>query len=107
MRNVWTVAVGIVLLNVGSSQAHPIDDALSTASRCASVADLRNWLDCYYGAAQPVRASLGLKPALKTQTDLATAPPSGNIPAADISLRNTIMASAFQCNGDTRQWLDC
>jgi len=80
---------------------------LSTASRCASVADLRNWLDCYYGAAQPVRASLGLKPALKTQIDLAAAPPSGNIPPSDVSLRNAIMASAFQCNGDARAWLDC
>jgi hypothetical protein len=111
MRNVQALATGIVLLllTIGSSQARPIDDTLSTASRCASIADLRNWLDCYYGAAQPVRASLGLKPALKAQIDLATAPPSGKIPPAEVSLRNGVMAAAFQCNGnaDTRQWLDC
>jgi hypothetical protein len=100
-------AAAIIALTTGHGQARPIDDALSTASRCASIADLRTWLDCYYGAAQPVRASLGLKPALKTQLDLATAPPAGTIPPADVPMRNAIMAAAFQCNGDTRQWLDC
>ena len=100
-------AAAIIALTTGHGQARPIDDALSTASRCASIADLRTWLDCYYGAAQPVRASLGLKPALKTQTDLAAAPPAGTIPSAEVSLRNTIMPAVFQCTEDTRQWLDC
>jgi hypothetical protein len=108
MKNRYLFAVAaITAMTAGHSQARPIDDTLSTASRCASIPDLRNWLDCYYGAAQPVRASLGLKPALKNQIDLATAPPSGNIPRADLPLRNAVMAAAFQCNGDGRQWLDC
>lgn len=103
------IVAAIAGLTTGHAQARPIDDTLSTASPCASIAELRNWLDCYYGAAQPVRASLGLKPALKAQIDLATAPPPGKIPSAEVSLRNAVMASASQCNSnaDARQWLDC
>lgn len=39
------------------------DAVLSGALRCYAVADERQWLDCYYGAAQPMRARLGLSAA--------------------------------------------
>jgi hypothetical protein len=39
-------------------------------SRCLSIADERTFLDCVYGAAQPVRAELGLPPAPQSQTNL-------------------------------------
>jgi hypothetical protein len=39
------------------------DAVLANALRCYAIADERQWLDCYYGAAQPMRARLGLKPA--------------------------------------------
>lgn len=39
------------------------DAVLSGALRCYAIADERQWLDCYYGAAQPMRARLGLSPA--------------------------------------------
>jgi hypothetical protein len=39
------------------------DQVLSAAYGCTTVAEDRGWLDCYYGAAQPLRAALGLPPA--------------------------------------------
>jgi hypothetical protein len=46
------------------------DDVMAGAVRCASIADDRTWLDCYYGAAQPMRGSLGLPPAPAAQQRL-------------------------------------
>jgi hypothetical protein len=55
---------------------------MSATARCAAIGDNRIWLDCYYGAAQPMRAELGLAPALPSQTLLAAArpPASANLP---------------------------
>jgi hypothetical protein len=39
------------------------DDVLSGMQRCQAIADDRTWLDCTYGAQQPMRAKLGLPPA--------------------------------------------
>ena len=50
--------------------ADPRTDVLSTAARCNAIADYRVWLDCYYGAAQSMRALLGLAPAPPAQTRL-------------------------------------
>jgi hypothetical protein len=90
------------------AQARPRDDALSGAFRCAVIGDSRQWLDCYYGAAQPVRAALGLSPALAGQIKLAAVPPGGGAPR-DEAVRDDVMAGAAGCNrvaGD-RPWLDC
>ncbi|HUO02134.1 MAG TPA: hypothetical protein VMU31_05100 [Rhizomicrobium sp.] len=49
-------------------------DAVRAASqRCDSITDERTWLDCYYGAAQPVRAEIGLPPAPLSQQKLVPA----------------------------------
>jgi hypothetical protein len=42
------------------------DQVMGGAFRCGSFADERQWLNCYYGAAGPVRAQLGLSPAAQT-----------------------------------------
>jgi len=55
--------------------ADPRSDVLSTAARCNAIADYRVWLDCYYGAAQSMRALLGLAPAPAAQVGLV--PPAG------------------------------
>jgi hypothetical protein len=55
--------------------ADPRTDVLSTAARCNAIADYRVWLDCYYGAAQSMRALLGLAPAPGGQVGLV--PPAG------------------------------
>jgi hypothetical protein len=50
--------------------AGPREDSLAGVSRCASLPDDRTFLDCVYGAMQPVRAELGLPPALAAQQRL-------------------------------------
>ena len=47
--------------------AGPRDQARAGSLRCDSITDERTWLDCYYGAAQPVRADLGLTAAPVSQ----------------------------------------
>jgi hypothetical protein len=97
----------VCALGPGLAQARPRDDVMAGAFRCAAIGDSRQWLDCYYGAAQPVRAGLGLAPPSAAQLRLAQSPPPGE--AADTALRDAVMAGAFGCNSyaDDRQWLDC
>jgi len=64
MRHLWWLWVPAVAALIGPVQARPRDDALASAFRCAAIGDSRQWLECYYGSAQPVRAALGLAPAL-------------------------------------------
>jgi hypothetical protein len=45
---------------------NPRYQATAEALRCNGVADERQWLNCYYAAAGPVRAQLGLPPAPQT-----------------------------------------
>jgi hypothetical protein len=91
-----------------TAQARTRDQVMSEAFGCAQIGDARTWLDCYYGAAQPVRATLGLQSAQAAQVSLARSPPASSAPqAADI--RDAVLLGASRCNdrnGD-RQWLDC
>ena len=50
--------------------AGPRDDVLFGISRCGGISNDRTWLDCVYGAAQPMRAQLGLQPAPLSQQKL-------------------------------------
>jgi hypothetical protein len=70
--------------------AGPRDDVKAGAARCDGITDDRTWLDCYYGAAQPLRAQLGLAPAPGTQQALVPPPKLGApAPAAAFQLSNT------------------
>jgi hypothetical protein len=69
------VLAGVAVLAQGALAGPARDEVMSGAARCAGIADDRTWLDCYYGAAQPMRGSLGLSPAPYTQTKLV--PPAG------------------------------
>jgi hypothetical protein len=91
-----------------TAQARTRDQVMSKAFGCAQIGDARTWLDCYYGAAQPVRATLGLQSAPAAQVSLALSPPANSVPqAADI--RDTVLSGASRCNerNSDRQWLDC
>ena len=66
-------------LPLAVAQAGPRDDVKSASARCDSISDDHTWLNCYYGAAQPVRAELGLPAAPETQQSLVPPP---NQPAA-------------------------
>lgn len=52
-------------------------DVQAAELRCAVISDNRAWLDCYYGAAQPMRQLLGLAPAPVEQTRLVPGPGPG------------------------------
>jgi hypothetical protein len=66
------LVIGCVLLLfvTAEAQAAARDEMLSGISRCAGIADNRTFLDCVYGAAQPMRAELGLPPASPAQIGL-------------------------------------
>ena len=79
MRCAKPLALGFLCLTT-AAVADPRADVLSTAARCNAIADYRVWLECYYGAAQSMRALLGLAPAPPAQVRLvppieAGAPP--------------------------------
>jgi hypothetical protein len=104
----WFLSPVFLLLAALPAEARPRDDALAGAFRCAVIGDARQWLDCYYGAAQPVRAGLGLAPATAAQVKLASAPPAGGAPA-QVAARDEVMARAAGCMRVVaeRAWLDC
>ena len=56
------------------------DDVWAAMRRCQIFQDDRTWLDCTYGAQQPMRARLGLPPAPDSQQRLV--PPAASSPTA-------------------------
>jgi hypothetical protein len=95
---------GATLLGVSASPAtaDPRQDTLAGISRCAGLPDDRTFLDCVYGAAQPLRTELGLPPAPGFQIQLvppapgartAMPPPMAAAPPASVPAR---VASAPQ-----------
>jgi hypothetical protein len=62
------------------AEAAPRDEMLVGISRCTSISDERTFLDCVYGAAQPVRAELGLPPAPATQIRLVPGAGAVSVP---------------------------
>jgi hypothetical protein len=66
--------------------ADPRSDALAGISRCASIADDRTLLDCIYGAAQPLRAQLGLPPAPAAQVNLVPPAAPGAVIASPLAM---------------------
>lgn len=103
------LGTALVMFAASPAAARPRDTVLSSAFRCATIGDSRTWLDCYYGAAQPVRAVLGLQPVPTSQLRLVTQPPAGTPSADDIEVRDMVMNGAVRCisQSDARQWLDC
>jgi hypothetical protein len=101
--------VFLLALGIGPAAARPQDEVLSGALRCAAIGELRTWLDCYYGAAQPERLSLGMPPVPATQARLVAAPPAGTAPGQDMELRDDVVRSALECNRTAmgRGWLTC
>jgi hypothetical protein len=69
--------VGLLLLCAAPAAADPRSDALAGAARCQAISDDRAFLNCLYGAMQPLRAELGLSPAPQAQTGLV---PSATLP---------------------------
>jgi len=107
----WLLFCCCVLTAVSSSGAlaRPRDEVMSGAYRCAAIGSPREWLDCFYGAAQPQRAAIRLAPALAQQLKLAASPPAGTPGEDDLRVRDSVIARASGCARfvDDRPWLDC
>ncbi len=101
-------AAFLTLLLVVPAAARPRDDVMINVYRCAGHAATRVWLDCYYGAAQPQRAALGLAPAPAAQVALVTTPSAPGM-LQDMAARDAVIAAAAHCGSVAaeRPWLDC
>lgn len=62
------------------------DEVMARASACYTTRDDREWLNCYYGAAQPIRSELGLSPA--PQMNAASAARSISQPLNSLPAQN-------------------
>ena len=66
-----TALVGLFwIATLSPGFAAPREDALAGIERCRATSDDRRFLDCVYGAVQPLRAEFGLTPAPVFQTQL-------------------------------------
>ena len=84
MRKV-ILAVAILAGAPGLAAADTREDVVAGLARCAALTDDRQWLDCYYGAAQPMRAWLGLSPAPQAQLKLLSVQPKPSVLPATVS----------------------
>jgi hypothetical protein len=106
----YCVVAGLLLLTLPvMAQQRPRDAVMAGAYRCGAIGAPRQWLDCYYGAAQPARAQLGLPPAPQAQIELALSPPAGTASTRVAAVRDAVLASSLRCYAreDDRAWLDC
>jgi hypothetical protein len=71
------MVIAIVAALSGSAYAGTRDDVLAGIARCGGIADDHTWLNCVYGAAQPMRNQLGLPPAPASQVNLV--PPASAV----------------------------
>ena len=100
------VAISLFCLcaSAAPALAGPREDVMDASSRCASITDDRQWLDCYYGAAQPMRARLGLAPV--PQAQLALVPPPARTAPSRPQARQTLPKEGFFDRLMTRDELD-
>jgi len=88
---VIAMAAGAALTPV-AALADAREDVIAGVTRCAALSDDRQWLDCYYGAAQPLRAQLGLSPAPQAQIKLLESLPR----AGAAALPSTVTRAAVR-----------
>jgi hypothetical protein len=102
------LVICLLLLMCGAALARPRDDVMIDVYRCADYGSSRDWLNCYYGAAQPQRAVLGLMPAPAAQIQLTRKPPTPGVPQ-DAQTRDAVIVAAARCGSVAaeRPWLDC
>jgi len=80
LQKIVLVLVGGFLALAPRAHADTRDDVVSGIGRCAVMHDNRVWLDCVYGAVQPMRAQLGLQPVPEFQQRLVPPPQLGMAP---------------------------
>ena len=80
LQKIVLVLIGGFLALAPRAHADTRDDVVSGIGRCAVMHDNRVWLDCVYGAVQPMRAQLGLQPVPEFQQRLVPPPQLGMAP---------------------------
>lgn len=80
MQKTFLFPAAVASLLLQPAHADTRDDVWAAMRRCQIYQDDRAWLDCTYGAQQPMRARLGLPPAPEFQQRLV--PPVGASPIA-------------------------
>jgi hypothetical protein len=70
-KMVLVLLAGAAIMPVAAAQADTRQDIIDNAARCGALSDDRQWLDCFYGSAQPMRSRLGLAPASEAQIRLS------------------------------------
>jgi hypothetical protein len=78
---ILTLACAAILV-AAPVKADTRDEVLAGVQRCGVIQDDRVWLDCMYGAQQPMRARLALPPAPEFQQRLVPAIQPGAPPRA-------------------------
>src|SRR5579859_6085292 len=97
MHRAEVLSIPALAALISAASAGPREDTLAGISRCASLPDDRAFLDCIYGAAQPMRERLGLPPALSAQRRLV--PPANPAPAQPVSPKVATQPGAPQDTG--------
>jgi hypothetical protein len=96
-RAVLAALIAGTALTPAPALADAREDVINGMTRCASLTDDRQWLDCYYGAAQPMRSQLGLSPAPASQLRLLQMPSTpAAAPAARVALPATVTRAAVR-----------
>jgi hypothetical protein len=76
------IPVLLVVAAVSQAHADTREDVVAGIQRCGVMNDNKVWLDCVYGAVQPMRAQLGLQPAPEFQQRLVPPAQMAIAPAA-------------------------
>lgn len=94
MRHFLFPLLLLSVISAGPALAGPREDSLAGVSRCAALPDDRTFLDCVYGAMQPMRATLGLPPAPPAQQRLVPPAyyPSRNVPPPSAQMTTPLPA---------------
>jgi hypothetical protein len=106
----YSIVAALMLTAVPAmAQQRPRDAVMAGAYRCSATGAPRQWLDCYYGAAQPARNQLGLPPAPQSQIALSLSPPASDVNPRIAAIRDAVMAAALRCYAteNERAWLEC
>ena len=74
MKILKTIPLLIGVAIAPQAHADTRDEIVASIQRCRVMNDKRAWLDCVYGAIQPMRAELGLQPAPEFQQRLVPPP---------------------------------
>jgi hypothetical protein len=91
------VLFSLLALCATPALAGPREDTLGGISRCAGLPDDRTFLDCVYGAVQPMRSELGLPPALAAQQRLV--PPANPALARSVAPPTASVATSSRDTG--------